>query len=107
MKLPNKDQILLEQSYEQVREAHGPISGAASRANANPGIHYKDGSLAKEEDIQKAQDLLMQYSKGLLTSKELADELDALFRKEEKQEDPNKYDPDTEAEEFQSPDFSQ
>ena len=49
----------------------------------------------------------MQYAKGLLTSKELADELDALFRKEEKQEDPNKYDPDTEAEEFQSPDFSQ
>ena len=31
MKLPNKDQILLEQSYEQVREAHGPISGEGSR----------------------------------------------------------------------------
>ena len=48
MKLPNKDQVLLEQAYNQIREgSYGPIAGAASRAETNPGIVGPDGKLVQ------------------------------------------------------------
>ena len=80
MKLTNKDQVLLEQAYVKIAEG-SPIEGAASRANANPGIHNANGTPAKEEDIQKAMELLNQYAKGDITNLELADHLDKIFKK--------------------------
>ena len=104
MKLTNKDQVLLEKTYQQIREtSFGPTAGTASRTHSNPGIHNADGALSKEEDIQKAMELLNQYAKGDITNLQLADHLDEIFNK---QGDDLEYDPDVEAKEFQSPDFS-
>ena len=61
-----KDQQLLQEAYQKILEAsYGPIAGAASRAETNPGIVGKDGKLVQgaaamdrkpghPEDVQRA-----------------------------------------------------
>lgn len=71
--MKSKDQQLLEQAYSSIKEGGmPPTAGAASRANANPGIHDPlTGELISPEKLKAAQHILDAYSKGQMSAEEV------------------------------------
>ena len=79
--MKSKVQSLLEEAYQSIQETSmPPTAGEASRANANPGIHYKDtGDLISQEDLEAVQNLLDARDAGKLTTAEFAKRIKDLI----------------------------